>query len=408
MFIGAGGQEWKFCMELPSGCSFRKLSDGAKHRVWIASPYIGRWPAVSALLGENWWLSSTVLLRVITDINNPNNVNRGTLIRLFDRGPIRALPGIHAKIYIVDDRALVTSANLTETAFTKPWEIGILLDSRESEATITIFDAWWHGPRTIEISPDEAEKWQGSSAFASEAEEGQSLPTFWGLPQRPSDNAFSSSGTAARNFSSYRSFLQQYKDFAREYAAVQRLWANAPLFIETDTFLNYLFHEADGRPAFAFHDTRDPRRLTKAERFEELGRWAPTFAHWLLSAPDETYRVQNSQRVRTLLAKHRIDDLTPDEIRQVVDCLHCMHAQQLIRHKFLNPLNNDVHAICNAWKTLLHGNDKLEQRMQECNDALRFFGTSSVQELLGWYYPDDYPIRNSNSDAELRFFGYRV
>jgi len=23
--------------------------------------------------------------------------------------------------------------------------------------------------------------------------------------------------------------------------------------------------------------------------------------------------------------------------------------------------------------------------MQECNDALRFFGTASVQELLGWF-----------------------
>jgi hypothetical protein len=68
-----------------------------------------------------------------------------------------------------------------------------------------------------------------------------------------------------------------------------------------------------------------------------------------------------------------------------------MHAQRLIRHKFLNPANNDIETIRRAWKILLHGQDKPEQRMQECNDALHFFGTSSVQELLGWYYPDDYP-----------------
>jgi len=85
-----------------------------------------------------------------------------------------------------------------------------------------------------------------------------------------------------------------------------------------------------------------------------------------------------------------------------------MHSQQLIRHKFLNPANNELEAIQKAWKTLLHGHGKPEQRMQECNDSLRFFGTSSVQELLGWYYPKEYPIRNSNSDAGLRFFGYAV
>jgi hypothetical protein len=33
------------------GLKLRELSDSAKRRVWIVSPYIGRWPAVSALLG---------------------------------------------------------------------------------------------------------------------------------------------------------------------------------------------------------------------------------------------------------------------------------------------------------------------------------------------------------------------
>ncbi len=57
------------------GLKLRELSDNAKHRVWLVSPYIGRWPAVSSLLGANWWLSRTVLLRVITDIEDQTNVN---------------------------------------------------------------------------------------------------------------------------------------------------------------------------------------------------------------------------------------------------------------------------------------------------------------------------------------------
>jgi hypothetical protein len=56
----------------------------------------------------------------------------------------------------------------------------------------------------------------------------------------------------------------------------------------------------------------------------------------------------------------------------------------------------------------LAGGAPEEERMQACNDTLRFFGTSSVQELLGWFYPERYPIRNNNSDAGLRFLGFRV
>jgi phosphatidylserine/phosphatidylglycerophosphate/cardiolipin synthase-like enzyme len=179
------------------GLILRQLSDSARRRVWIVSPYIGRWPAVSALLGANWWLSSTILLQVITDIDNPKNVNRGTLIRLLDRGPVRTLRGVHAKIYIVDDRALVTSANLTETAFTKRREIGILLDESESEDAITMFNTWWESFAS-EISPDKAEEWEGNSALTSEAEEGHSLPPLWPLPQKPPDGLFASSSTAAR------------------------------------------------------------------------------------------------------------------------------------------------------------------------------------------------------------------
>jgi hypothetical protein len=233
------------------------------------------------------------------------------------------------------------------------------------------------------------------------------------LTSTSSGTTFLKSGIAALTalitaFASYRNFLQCYKELAQEYEERQRLWPDAPLFIETDTFLNYLFHEAEGRPAFAFHDSRELRNLTKSERHEELARWASRFANWLRSASDETYRVQNAQLIRRLLAKDRIDALTRDEVRQVIDCLYCMNSQQLIKHKFLNPSNNDLEAIQKAWKVLLHGADKLEQRMQECDDNLKFFGRSSVQELLGWFYPDSYPIRNSNSDAGLRFFGYRV
>jgi phospholipase D-like protein len=119
------------------------LSDSAIRSVSIVSPYIGRWPAVATILGGNWWLGSPLSLRVITDISTPSNVNAGTLKMLMDRGPVRSLPGVHAKVYVFDEQAVVTSANLTETAFTKRHEIGVYLDANEAQETIKRFEHWW-------------------------------------------------------------------------------------------------------------------------------------------------------------------------------------------------------------------------------------------------------------------------
>lgn len=85
-----------------------------------------------------------------------------------------------------------------------------------------------------------------------------------------------------------------------------------------------------------------------------------------------------------------------------------MNARQLNKFKFLNSANNSLEHISAAWKQLINGQGNEAERMTKCAQALRFFGKSSVQELPGWYYPERYPIRNSNSDAGLRFFGFKV
>jgi hypothetical protein len=219
---------------------------------------------------------------------------------------------------------------------------------------------------------------------------------------------FEDSGKTAADFASYRKFLRLYEEFAREYERVQRLWPGAPLMIETDTFLNFLFHEAEEKPSFAFYNAKTPRKMLKEDRPEEIERWAKRFALWLADHPDESYRIRESELIRELLAKTRVDEISRQDVQSVVDSLHCMNSQQLIRHKFLNPQNNELDDIRDAWKILLHGNGGLEERMQDCERKLKFFGPSSRQELLGWFYPDRYPIKNSNSEAGLRFFGYDI
>ena len=346
-------------------------------------------------------------LRVITDTTDPRNANRGTLLHFVDRGTVKSIPGVHAKVYIFDSRVLLTSANLTETAFTKRLEIGTLLDAEESAEAIQIFETWWRLAQDLDASElSELEKSGNTDAFPER--EGENLKQLWDLPSRPPAELFAGSRETERA-SNYRQFLKNYREISSIYESVQRVWPDAPLFLEVDAFLNYLFNEADDRPSFAFNGDVPKNSMDASGRVEEISRRTPYFARWCAEHPEEqTDRMDRLATVQALLQKERIDELSWEDARSVVDRLHAMGARQFNKYKFLNPSNNSIEVVRSSWSDLLFGKDGEDQRIKSCDARLRFFGISSIQELLGCFYPEKYPLRNSNSDSGLKFLGFDV
>jgi hypothetical protein len=55
----------------------------------------------------------------------------------------------------------------------------------------------------------------------------------------------------------------------------------------------------------------------------------------------------------------------------------------------------------------LHGKERINERFQKSN-KLNNFKEGSMYELLGLYYPLEYPMINNNALSGLRFFGYDV
>ena len=53
------------------------------------------------------------------------------------------------------------------------------------------------------------------------------------------------------------------------------------------------------------------------------------------------------------------------------------------------------------------GKQLLAARMTECN-RIKGLGSSSMNEILGFAYPNKYPLINKNSNSGLRFFGYQI
>jgi len=163
----------------------RKKSDSITQRLWIAVPYIGGIQSVRRILGKHWIQNRKLSIRLLTDTNDFNNFNSGT-IRVFAQiGEIRHLAGLHAKIYIMDNTSLITSANLTNTAFSKRHEIGIFLNGANSNRTKSIFEAWWK--KSEPVSEKTLKKFRKKRFISDEERAGSGLRALWSLPDDPGE-----------------------------------------------------------------------------------------------------------------------------------------------------------------------------------------------------------------------------
>ena len=125
----------------------------AKQRIWIASPYVGSLKEVQQILGGKW-MRSSIEFKLLTDVD-AGFVRKDTFDALTTspNTEIRTLLSLHAKIYIIDDWCLITSANLTGTAFCRRYEVGTVLDDIV-EAVKLYNKKWKLGSGVTEISTE--------------------------------------------------------------------------------------------------------------------------------------------------------------------------------------------------------------------------------------------------------------
>ena len=158
----------------------RTYADKVKKRLWIAVPYIGGINSIRRIIGCNWIDNRKLSIRLLTDINEFNNFSSVTIKIFFQNGTIKHLAGLHAKIYIIDNLCLLTSANLTNTAFTKRHEVGIFLDEENSMNAISLFTTWWD--KAEDVSLISVKKIEKRYSESSEDVSGSTLKSLWVLP----------------------------------------------------------------------------------------------------------------------------------------------------------------------------------------------------------------------------------
>lgn len=376
----------------PLAKDLRALGDAVERRLWIVSPYIGSWRAVRRILGEAW---ERVDVRLLTD-KDSGILARDTLERFAAHRPVRSLTGVHAKLYIADNSVLLTSANLTETAFTRRYEAGRVLTGVHAQELIAFYELLWNDGEDVEL--DSITFTKPHNGNVDEGSNGGGLAKLYELPAAPPATA-----KGAGEFADYPYFLDIYRSYVAAYLqAGARDEPKEPLYFETDKFLNYLFHDDPDKPSHAYTN-KPARALSEAQRVEELRKYRARYRKAGLDAP---FHLNNAREIQLLLAEPKITHLTKTEIEAVAGSLNCLGNMRLAKARFLN--NNDPATIRKAWFELIHGSGDVKFRMNRCREMLYGFGKSAIQETLGYYHPDKYPLRNENTNAGLRFLGYKI
>lgn len=367
--------------------ALREHCDQAKKRIWIASPYIGNFKDVQKIIGGNW-MRSHVDFRVLTDVES--GFIRCDTYAQFKESPnteIRSLLSLHAKIYLIDDWCLLTSANLTGMAFSARHEVGQVVSGIEQ--VVTLFDQWWQKAEMVSSLPPSPSK------TITNKEDSTKYKVLYKLPKY-------TSGASDQ----FLKKCDQFKEFASLYESVtgrnQRMVREGfSLYEELDYFFNFLYHDHPDKPSKEY--TKEVRSLSRRQVEKEI-------LHYFKSMPyapgSGQWRLDRSARIREILPFKAGSSPRKDEIKEVLGCLHCLYSYSWNKTKILS--ENDPRSIARAWNKLINAPFINAQLIEEVIGEIKNFGRSSACELIAWYYPEEYPMINLNSESGMRFFGFNI
>ena len=369
--------------------ALREHCDQAKERIWIASPYIGNFKDVQKIIGGNW-MRSHVDFRVLTDVES--GFIRHDTYAQFKESPnteIRSLLSLHAKIYLIDDWCLLTSANLTGMAFSARHEVGQVVSGIEQ--VVTLFDQWWQKAKMVSSLPPSPSK------TITDKEDSTKYKVLYKLPKYTSGES-----------DQFLKKCDQFKEFASLYESVtgrnqQMVREGFSLYEEVDYFFNYLYHDHPDKPSKVY--TEEVRSLSRREVEQEILRYFELMS--MSYAPGSgQWRLDRGNCIRKILPFKAGDSPRKQEIKEVLDCLHCLHSRPLNKTKILS--ENDPRSIARAWNKLINAPFINAQLIEEVIGEIKNFGRSSACELIAWYYPEEYPMINLNSESGMRFFGFNI
>ena len=216
-------------------------------------------------------------------------------------------------------------------------------------------------------------------------------------------NANKNISRKAKQYLSFIKIVHEVKRIIKD--ELQTYYPETPAFLAIDHFWHWLKTE---------YATQNPTGFTIPNE-EKIQLLFKDYAIW---EREENYTKQMFEKAKNIfsryLAKEHLQNLTEKELIEIYSNLHSggdRNKRFDSAKKFVE--NNDFEKIKKAFRYLLYSNDDIVLRIDRLINLdselkLEEFGASCTQELLGWVFYIDYPIRNEKADFGVRYLGYKL
>jgi hypothetical protein len=337
----------------------------------------------------------------------------------------------HAKLYIVDDQALVGSANLTNAGLMSNREVSIVV-RKDRDAVFDelpgLFDLFWSyaGVMTPDILAAYQTAFRQIGNPKEEADFEQLLTKHVGKADPPSAIAGSEVISKRRAFLEQlrRKYDEQVIPAFREVREIMESsglrraeFADGDIEIELNRFLGWT------RLIHAPGDTWKQTPL--AERGERRERTLNYLHNWVEIADTRAGDMYYAEQEQGNIAKLRdglasvatIEAMDYDQLFETLCGCHAFYDMLRfvsgglpgLKDDFAN--RNSLSEIQATLSYLIHGDGLMLERAYDCifdeKWKLGRFGENCVMELVGWMTPDRPPV-NGRTLKALRFIGHDI
>ena len=337
----------------------------------------------------------------------------------------------HAKLYIIDDRALIGSANLTKAGLNTNREVSVVLQKDRDpsfDELPGLFNWFWDYADVFNREVLDAYKLAFRTIGAPREEDEFERALGKHVPLVAPPNAKVGSEIISKRRSFLQSFrrkyderlLPAYAEVGEYFAADGRRrpeYASGNVEIELNRFLGWsrIVHA----PGETWRQSPLADRSGRAARITALlDDW---FSRPTTAAGDMIYEDREVQQIealqRNFATADSINALSYDELFDTLTSCHAFlellrfvaGGLDGVRREFGE--RNSLAEIKRTLVYLLHGDGSILERAYDCiyNESykLYLFGESCVMELVGWLDPTRPPI-NGRTIKALRFFGFDV
>lgn len=145
---------------------FERFAQSIRQEALLVAPYVARQPLekLSEILSLKEPPRISILTNLAVDSMLQGSVDVKAIATFCRRNPsanVRHLPGLHAKVYVADDRlAIITSGNLTNSSLNRNYEYGVQITDAYTVKQISQ-DLRGYGSLGSEVSIDELEQVAG-------------------------------------------------------------------------------------------------------------------------------------------------------------------------------------------------------------------------------------------------------